>query len=179
MQVRHTIERFLKMDITQFESIYRSCFEGLYRMAYVRLREPDDARDVVQDAMLRLWQSGRLPDNVPAYLARAVLNGVIDRLRARGLDDRSRIVAAELIREEYDGDEEARLASLRAGVEQILDNEISPEAAAAFRAVHIRGLEYKEAAHLLGVTRSTINKHVVNVLRRLREKLKYEKYDVI
>jgi len=161
------------MDINQFESIYRSCFDRLYRMAYVRLRQADEARDVVQDAMLRLWQSGGVPDNVHAYLARVVLNGVVDRLRARGLDGRSCIVAEELSREEYDGDEEARLAALRSDVERIIDNEVSPEAAAAFRAVHMRGLEYNEAAEMLGVTRATINKHVVNVLRRLRNSLKY------
>lgn len=142
-------------------------------MAYVRLRQADEARDVVQDAMLRLWQSGSVPDNVHAYLARVVLNGVVDRLRARGLDGRSSIVAEELSREEYDGDEVARLAALRADVERIIDNEVSPEAAAAFRAVHMRGLEYNEAAEMLGVTRATINKHVVNVLRRLRNSLKY------
>ncbi len=33
----------------------------------------------------------------------------------------------------------------------------------------MRGLSYNEAADNLAVSRATINKHIVNVLRKLRE----------
>lgn len=51
------------MTREHFESIYRSHFEALYRAAYLRLRQADDALDVVQDAMLHLWQKAECPDN--------------------------------------------------------------------------------------------------------------------
>jgi len=159
------------MKQTEFETIYRSRYATLFRVAYIRLRQEDEARDVVQEAMLRLWQIKRMPDNVDAYLMRSVLNGVVDCLRARGLDERSRIVMDETVSGDYDSDDETCRMALRAKVERILDKDISAEAAAAFRAVYMRGLTYDESAAVLGVTRATVNKHVVNVLRKLRERI--------
>ncbi len=140
------------MTREHFESIYRSHFEALYRAAYLRLRQADDALDVVQDAMLHLWQKAECPDNAGAYLRRAVLNGVVDKLRAQNQDERMRIVLGEMQNEEYESEDESERTEL-----------------SAFKAVYMRGLSYNEAADNLAVSRATINKHIVNVLRKLRE----------
>ncbi len=152
------------MTREHFESIYRSHFEALYRAAYLRLRQADDALDVVQDAMLHLWQKAECPDNAGAYLRRAVLNGVVDKLRAQNQDERMRIVLGEMQNED-----ESERTELKLRIEKILDNDISKEASSAFKAVYMRGLSYNEAADNLAVSRATINKHIVNVLRKLRE----------
>lgn len=157
------------MTREHFESIYRSHFEALYRAAYLRLRQADDALDVVQDAMLHLWQKAECPDNAGAYLRRAVLNGVADKLRAQNQDERMRIILGEMQNEEYESEDESERTELKVRIEKILDNDISKEASSAFKAVYMRGLSYNEAADNLAVSRATINKHIVNVLRKLRE----------
>lgn len=157
------------MTREHFESIYRSHFEALYRAAYLRLRQADDALDVVQDAMLHLWQKAECPDNAGAYLRRAVLNGVADKLRAQNQDERMRIVLGEMQNEEYESEDESERTELKVRIEKILDNDISKEASSAFKAAYMRGLSYNEAADNLAVSRATINKHIVNVLRKLRE----------
>ena len=73
---------------------------------------------------------------------------------------------AEPLADEADR-EDVRL-KVRRMADDVLRTEVSEPAANAFNAVFRRGLSYDEAAHDLGVSRATVNKHVVNVLRKLR-----------
>ena len=158
-----------EMTRKEFETIYRTHYGAMFRVAFLRLRDADDAREVVQDAMMRLWQRQAMPDNVAAFLRMAVLNGAIDRLRAIGLEERAAIVMAELAEPLADeADREDVRLKVRRMADDVLRTEVSEPAANAFNAVFRRGLSYDEAAHDLGVSRATVNKHVVNVLRKLR-----------
>ncbi len=160
------------MTQQQFETIYRQYYEYLYKEAFIRLRHAEEARDIVQDTMLNLWQSEIEPNNLGAYLRKAVLNGVVSRLNKKGLDSRMLIVQAELDSDDTDFEaEEAKRSLLRERIEHILDNDASQRPAAAFRAVFMRGLTYDEAASQLNISRSTVNKHVVSILKLLRTKL--------
>lgn len=157
------------MTRKEFETIYRAHYGAMFRMAFLRLRDADEAGDVVQDAMMRLWQRASLPDNVVAFLRVAVLNGVVDCLRTLGQEKRAAIVMTELAEA---GDDETEREYMRLKVRRMADDvlrtEVSAAAANAFNAVFRRGLSYDEAAENLGVSRATVNKHVVNVLRKLR-----------
>ena len=67
-----------KMDIFSKERL-----DSLWRLACTILCNKEDARDVVQDVMMRVWEQPLEPVNVNTYLTQSIRNACIDRLRSR------------------------------------------------------------------------------------------------
>ena len=57
--------------------------DSLWRLATAVLEDPDEAKDVVQDVLLKVWTSPLPIMNVDSYLTRAVRNACVDRFRVR------------------------------------------------------------------------------------------------
>lgn len=69
----------------EFKDILLPCYKSMYTVAYTILRDPDDASDIVQDAISALWLRHKdlpVPDNPTAFCIRVVRNNCVDRLRA-------------------------------------------------------------------------------------------------
>lgn len=79
------IERARRGDARAFEALAREVERGLYRHVLRMLREPADAEDVVQDALLAAWHSlsGFEGTSFRAWIFRIATNRALDRLRAR------------------------------------------------------------------------------------------------
>jgi DNA-directed RNA polymerase specialized sigma24 family protein len=75
-QLQTNIER-----LSEWIDLYQ---EQLYRYAFFRLGNRDDAEDVLQDAFLKVAASTTTINNPKAYLYRAVASGCVDMLRLRG-----------------------------------------------------------------------------------------------
>ena len=75
-QLQTNIER-----LSEWIDLYQ---EQLYRYAFFRLGNRDDAEDVLQDAFLKVAASSTTINNPKAYLYRAVASGCVDMLRLRG-----------------------------------------------------------------------------------------------
>lgn len=77
------------MNATEFKKQLLPLNASLYRMAYKLMGNEDDAKDVVQDAYLKLW---KMRDNITnidnplAYCLTIVKNMCLDRHRAASLD---------------------------------------------------------------------------------------------
>jgi RNA polymerase sigma-70 factor (ECF subfamily) len=67
----------------RFETLYREQAPRLQRRLRTKLRSAEEARDVVQDAFMRLLGARTLPREPAAFLNRIVRNLVIDRARRR------------------------------------------------------------------------------------------------
>ena len=76
------------MNATEFKQQFLPLNASLYRTAFLLMGNEDDAKDVVQDAYLKLWKmrdSITSVDNPQAYCATIVRNLCIDRHRAASL----------------------------------------------------------------------------------------------
>jgi RNA polymerase sigma-70 factor (ECF subfamily) len=74
------------MNKTIFNNTIIPLTDSLYRMAKSILQDSDEARDVVQDQMLKLWEMHTKlssVDNLRAYVFRSVRNRCLDILRLR------------------------------------------------------------------------------------------------
>ncbi len=78
------------LDAADLESLYRSHWSSLVRLAWLTLASRDDAEDVVQTAFERLEQSSAQIDNHFAYLRRIVVNLVLDEHRKASVAKRYR-----------------------------------------------------------------------------------------
>ncbi len=76
------------MNATEFKQLLLPLNARLYKVAFLLLGNEDDAKDVVQDAYLKLWnQREKLNnlDNPQAFCTTLVRNMCIDRHRAASL----------------------------------------------------------------------------------------------
>lgn len=157
----------MQYSTTEFETLYLQCFPPSMRMAMSLLHEEDDARDVVQEVFLRLWESGIRIENPMAFIIRSVRNACLNRISM--LDTREKIrqrMTLEPIPEDFDIDgrnEEVmsaiqRLLTLRE--RQVVDR------------IYSEGMSYKEAAESLEVSVAAVNKNVVTALKKLRKHFK-------
>lgn len=96
MDQRRLVERARRGDHDAFAELARASVVRLDQAARLILRDPDLARDAVQDALIRAWRDLpglRDPDRFDAWLRRLTVNACLDQVRRR----RRRIVEVELL----------------------------------------------------------------------------------
>lgn len=157
----------MQYSATEFESLYARCFPPSMRLAMSLLHEEDEARDIVQESFLKLWQSNIRIENPMAFIIRSVRNACLNRINM--LDTRQRIrqnLTLESPAEDFDPhqrDEEVMMAIhllLSERERQVVDR------------IYSEGMSYKETAENLNVSIATVNKNIVTALKKLRKHFK-------
>ena len=160
------------MEVRDFERAVLAFKDRVHAYATRMLRDPADAQDVAQEALVRLWQHRQAVDEPGArlWLMRTAHNLCIDRLRKRKV--RSEVAGGDELmdvqRDRGPGPEDrAGATEIGRGIEQALAGlEDLDRAVLLMREVH--GLPYEEIASALGLPLGTLKAR----LHRAREKLR-------
>ncbi len=157
----------------------------LLNMATSMVGDREEARDIVQIAFLRIWESRRRFDrrySPNTWIYRIVSNLAIDHLRSRSSRARS-LQGFQLQHEQRSGEVFARqLDKLTEGevrtVFQELASTLSEKQRAVFVLREMEGLKGTEIARILGIRPSTVRNHLFNSRRELRRELlkRYPEY---
>lgn len=153
----------MQYSTTEFETLYARCFPPSMRLAMSLLHEADEARDVVHEVFLKLWEMNTQPDNPLAFIIRSVRNACLNRLSM--LDTREKIrlrLALESPPEECDI--EQRNEEVKLAIQRLL----TPREQQIIERIYTQGMSYKEAAADLEISTSAVNKNVVASLKKLR-----------
>jgi len=152
---------------------------ALYRTALRQLRNPEDAEDAVQDALLSAFKhiaqfEGR--SQISTWLTRIVLNSAGIQLRRRprhkilSLDqtykDENLVLLEQLVDTGPGPEELCEQAELHEIVNQVL-NQLSPTLRSAFQLRELDGLSTREAAQVLGVTESALKSNILRARAKL------------
>ena len=133
--------------------------DSLWRFASSVLTDREEAKDVVQDVMMRVCMSPLPVLNVDAYLVRAVRNACIDRLRAQ---ERVRDSMPDEISEgnadNYDEKDIVRYAM----------SELNAKQRMAVHLKDIEGYESDEVARMMGINEN----HLRTLLSRARKAMR-------
>ena len=155
--------------------------------AYARLfLNGNWAQDVVQDVFVNVWVRREALDpgqSLYGYLLRSVYNrslNYLDKNRRAGEYGayyRERIAAlgssyyapdnSPVVQKLYNDD-------LRASLDAAIES-LPPKCREVFRMSHIEGLSNREISEQLGITLSTVENHIYNALKQLRQKLSHYK----
>jgi RNA polymerase sigma-70 factor (ECF subfamily) len=138
----------------------------LYRLARRLSSDPEEARDLVQEAFLRAARSpGRVPDGAAAeaWLVRVVVNLCRDGRRRQMVRRRP---LAEPAPQQPGSPEAAAVA--RATVQAALVR-LSPRRRAVVALHELEGTDVAEVARLLGVARVTVRWHLAAARRDLKQ----------
>lgn len=155
-------------DRYAFEELFYRHHRQLYRLAKITSRNPDDAADALQDAMLSAHRTAgafRHDAAVSSWLYRIVVNACLDRLRRNKnypttalLDDVCHI-----------GDPTQRVDTAIV-VERALMR-LPVEQRAAVVAVDMQGYSVAETARMLGVAEGTVKSRCSRARAKLAETL--------
>jgi RNA polymerase sigma-70 factor (ECF subfamily) len=149
------------------------------------LGDAEEARDVVQVALFKLWESrGRYdPRFSPnTWIYRIATNLAIDHWRSRRSKEENREpVRLHLVRAAEESDLSALAGLKEAEVDRIfreLSQELTEKQRVIFVLREIDGLSSSEVAEIAGCEESTVRNHLFNARRVLREKLleRYPEY---
>jgi RNA polymerase sigma-70 factor (ECF subfamily) len=168
------ISLLISGDEMSYTEIYHRYKGLIYQHAYRRLKDEDEADDVLQDIFTSLWvRRERLNSsiNVPAYLYSALRNKVIN------------IIAHKQVRSEYHNifekitennsavtDHRVRLNLLQELIEKEVAN-LPPKMREIFEYSRNQHLSHREIAQKLDISEKTVKNQIHNALKILRSRL--------
>jgi RNA polymerase sigma-70 factor, ECF subfamily len=157
-------------DRYAFEELFYRHQRQLYRLALITSRNPEDAADALQDAMLSAHRAAarfRHDAAVSSWLYRIVVNACLDRLR------RNKTHPTTMLNDDCCpvGDHTPRVDTAVV-VERALMR-LPVEQRAAVVAVDMQGYSVAETARILGIAEGTVKSRCSRARAKLAEALGY------
>lgn len=165
----------IKMQL--MESLYGKFYKQLYIYALSFLSDEDDAVDIVSDFFSDLWQQWQYADDITPppsnYLYTSIRNRCLDRLRHDQVH-RNYALLAET-RETLDNTDEVEAYERKLSeLGHIIEGLPEPKRS-IMTCCYFKRLTYKQTAEQLGLSVSSVKKHIMRVFKMLRQSLKNNK----
>ena len=181
-QMDSLIQAAQRGDQDAFEQLVRAHDQSVLRLAMNLLRSPEDARDVYQEAFLRVYRSldsFRFDCSFQTWLYRIVTNVCLDQLRKRKVRKEESAVV-----ETSDGpldrmetfEEETALANpertlwnrqLQQRIENALQD-LTPRERMVFELRHYQGLRLRDIGEMLGTTEEAAKNCLFRATQKMR-----------
>jgi RNA polymerase sigma-70 factor (ECF subfamily) len=164
----------IKGDHQAYEQLYQRYFRLLYTYAYKKLRDEEQAKDILQEFFAELWDKRKtmvFSTNISGYFFSAINNRIInyfsrESVKSKYIESFNGFLASEnattdhLVREKQLMELiEAEIQSLPSKMRQVFEMS---------RKLH---LSNKEIADQLDISERTVETQISNALLRLRTKL--------
>ena len=159
-------------DQKKLEKLFKQYYRQMYRLATMLLHDDAESKDVVHDIFAHLLRNSQdlREDTAESYLLTSVRNRCLNVIRSRQIQERvehlylldidTNITPTERLEEE--------LEALYKGIDQL-----EPPVCRDIIMQHFRdGITFKEIANRLGVSETTVYKHLRRALNQLRTQLK-------
>ncbi len=163
---RHTIAKGTFMTVSEFNNAVDTYSDGLYRFALKMTEDEEEARDIVQEVFIRVWEKrGSIDGNkVKSYLFTSVHHLCIDILRRhrnhKSLDD----IEEEPIIEPRN----------YTGLNKLLDailKQLPPVQRAVLMFRDYEGYTYEEIGQLTGLSESQVKVYIYRARLAVKKKI--------
>jgi RNA polymerase sigma-70 factor, ECF subfamily len=164
-----------KNDPSAIRAVFDRFHAPLCLLAYRMVKDKDQAKDIVQEVLIKLWrnrQALELTVSLQAYLRKATVNTALNylehanRWKKHELDEPvvQRLVSGTLAQElpYKELEEKAREAV----------NDLPVRTRMVFTLIRSEEMSYKEVAEALNISVKAVEKEMMRALRLLREALK-------
>jgi RNA polymerase sigma-70 factor (ECF subfamily) len=170
-------------DLAQFEELVARYSRHVYAVAYRVAGNEADAKDLSQEAFIRVWRARHRIDpaaRLEGWLYRIVTNLYIDLLRRRrgqkvhSLDEPFVTASGELTREKPDPSADIERTVLDAMVDRRVQEALltlTPELRMVVVLADVQGYAYEEIAAMMNVPVGTVKSRLHRARRALRDRL--------
>lgn len=151
------------------ELLFKIYYKPLVAWAATFLHDVACSEDLVQDLFVKLWEKSivdtLLPGTLKAYLFTSVRNLALNRIdKMDPLFRASDVTCFDSPWEVYDNFEEDVFKRVERALEKL-----PPREQEVLRCVYLKGMKYKDAAKVLGISVGTVNSLLVTGLKKIRE----------
>lgn len=171
-------------DISAFNVIFKTYYSGLCYYASDLVRDKDLAREIVQDAFVKLWEihsSIIIKSSLKAYVYRIVYNKCIDFLKQQSvrknkevqIDDITIQIDMLLLSDTFEPFDDMYSEQIEADLEDAMNN-LPPQCRDVFILCRHNKLSYPQIAEKLGISVSSVKSQIKRAIDKLVTAL--EKY---
>lgn len=167
-------KRIQKGDIKAFDLLYERFSERLFSFAFSMLKNREDAKEIVQETFLKVWNKRsqiNTSQSIKAYLFSISYNVTIDILRARLKEDKYReYIQNQFIVGEPGAENMADFNELSETVQKAIE-ELPEQRKKIYLLSREEGLSHKEIAENLNISVKTVENQINLALKIIRKKL--------
>ncbi|HZL09755.1 MAG TPA: RNA polymerase sigma-70 factor [Prolixibacteraceae bacterium] len=170
------IKKLKKGDIDAFNQIFYAYSSKLYHFAYGYLKSKEDAEEMVQEIFSGIWDKRadiKEEFQFRSYLFSIAFNYIKKHFRSKALVVKYIEFANPHDLETEQTQEDVNYSSLKLMVDQLVDKMPEKRKAVFFKS-RFEGKNSKEIAVEMNISQSTVENHLNQALRFLRQHLKDE-----
>lgn len=167
-------------DRNSFKSIFHEYYQPLWHLSQYYLEDKDEAKEVVQDAFIKLWEIRHALNpnsNLRNFLFTLVKNNCLNNLKRKQilLKHHEKIRWIEM-RYQYEslarmGDDYLEINELKDKIDVAIQ-QLPEHCRIIFEMSRFEDLKNREIAEKLNVTQKTVEAHLTKALKILRKELK-------
>lgn len=170
----------LKGDRNSFKSIFQEYYQPLCHLSMQYLEDQEEARGVVQEAFVKLWEIRQNLDpdsNIRNFLFTLVKNNCLNLLKRRQImlrhHEKIRRLEMHYRLESLTrmGDDYLEIEELKQRIDLAI-RKLPEHCRVVFEMSRFEDLKNREIAEKLGVTQKTVEAHLTKALKILRKDLK-------
>lgn len=173
---KELIRKLKKGDIEVFNRIFYTYSSKLYHFAYGYFKSKEDAEEMVQEIFSKIWDKRadiKEEYEFQSYLFSIAFNYIKKHFRSKALINKYNEFATINNRESEQIQEDVNFASLKSRVDQLV-NQMPEKRKAVFFKSRVEGKNSKEIAVEMNISPSTVENHLNQALKFLRQYLKDE-----
>jgi RNA polymerase sigma-19 factor, ECF subfamily len=163
-------------DEQAFELLFRKYYVRLCGFANKFLNDPEEARGIVQEVFMKIWESREdidPEDSLQSYLFKIAQNKSLNRLRKKKVESRYIEIfkLAYIDNSDFSSYESIFTLELTDNINRVI-NTLPPKCKRIFELSRIEGLKYNEIASELQISVKTVEAQMSKALNILRTELK-------
>jgi RNA polymerase sigma-70 factor (family 1) len=146
----------------------------LFLQAFKLLKDDEEARDMVQDMFIKIWETRTeltVPESVEAYLHKSIRHSFIDYIRRKKTSTRYLDSLGAYLEEGTKGLDEGYIEKETIALFHQVLNSLPPKMREVFELSRHEGLSHKEIAEKLNISQSTVKKQIYYALKIMRLKI--------
>ena len=155
------------MTKREIETLFKTHYTRMYRLAASILYDEDESKDVVSEVFARLMDSDVTlrPDTAEAYLLMGVRNQCRNVMERKQVRERFlRLLSEEATEPTITNSEQLRMTELM----QYVEEHLPPLSQQIFRLRYLREMTCQEVADTLGISRMTVHNHLKESVEQIR-----------
>lgn len=170
-------QKIVDGDRAAYKEVFRLYYDALCRFAGTYIADSQQCEDLVQEAYIKMWeQRSKLGDvkNMKSYLYTMVKNNCINYLVHLKVKDKyAQHFSAEIDILTVEADE-LNLDGELSVEEKVLTaiEDLPTQCKEVFKKKYLDGMRTKEVAELMNISPRTVEAHVLNALKSLRNRFK-------
>lgn len=157
---------------SSFNALYKAYSRPLFIRVFNMIKSEDDAREIIQELFIKLWENRSSINTIKSfqsYIFAIANNLVYNHFRKISHDQALIQKLLHNTADHYLDGQELLENKEAAAIFQKAINQLTPQSKQVFQLCKLEGKSHKEVALIMGISMPTVNSHMTNAVKSMRE----------